>query len=274
MRLVSDYNALYGEIQALKRSSGSLLTNLYASPEKFADWGQHGDLYVEQFPGTIFLLKRDDGFYHLYYHSRNANELARALTDFDAHVQMPLVVDLVGRSDEVRVMKGIFEQGGFQEYALFQRMCSGIEIATFADLTDVDDQDVACAAARDVQYITEMLKHEFDRYCEHIPTSEEIASAVRQRTILLLRYGAKTAGMLFYELTGLSSSLRYWYVDPQYRGQHVGSKLMRYYFRKCRTAKRHLLWVQQQNEIAIMRYCHYGYQPDGLVDQVMMKTVC
>ena len=76
---------------------------------------------------------------------------------------------------------------------------------------------------------------------------------------------------LFFEVTGQSSLLRHWVVDGAHRDRRVGSRLMRRYFADCKDVRRFTLWVISDNDNAIDRYKHYGYQQDGLIDQVLMR---
>jgi len=78
-------------------------------------------------------------------------------------------------------------------------------------------------------------------------------------------------GLLFFEVTGQSSLLRHWLVAPAHRDQRIGARLMRRYFADCKDVRRFLLWVISDNHNAIDRYRHYGYQQDGLIDQVLIR---
>ncbi|NTV75013.1 MAG: GNAT family N-acetyltransferase, partial [Holophaga sp.] len=68
-------------------------------------------------------------------------------------------------------------------------------------------------------------------------------------------------------------TLRYWLVDPGHRDRGIGARLIRDYFHRNPAVTRYLLWVLDSNADAIAKYGHYGYAPDGLVDQVMIREV-
>ena len=95
--------------------------------------------------------------------------------------------------------------------------------------------------------------------------------AATDRKIMVIRSGATIAGLLFFEATGQSSLLRHWVVDPARRDQRVGARLIRRYFAECTDVRRFLLWVISDNDNAIDRYVHYGYQRDGLINQVLIR---
>ena len=82
---------------------------------------------------------------------------------------------------------------------------------------------------------------------------------------------AAIMGLLFFEVDGLTSVLRYWLVGAGFRDQRVGARLIRSYFASCPAVKRFTLWVRSDNETALAKYRNYGYAADGLVDQVVIR---
>jgi hypothetical protein len=98
-----------------------------------------------------------------------------------------------------------------------------------------------------------------------------MADAAAERKVLVIRSGNAIAGQLFFEATGQSSLLRHWLVDSAHRDQRVGARLMRRYFAECTDVRRFVLWVISDNVNAIDRYRHYGYERDGLIDQVLIR---
>ncbi len=49
--------------------------------------------------------------------------------------------------------------------------------------------------------------------------------------------------------------------------------LMRHYLESHGGVRRFTLWVAAVNQNAIEKYRHYGYAPDGLVDQVLVNEM-
>jgi ribosomal protein S18 acetylase RimI-like enzyme len=131
--------------------------------------------------------------------------------------------------------------------------------------------DVRFASAGEVGRIHDVLNHNFDRYAEQIPSTGEIADGIAREQFLLVDKGGIVAGLVHYELTGLTSHLRRWFVNPDFRGQQVGSKLLRRYFALSGRATRFILWVLKSNENAIGRYLHYGYRVDDLADTIFIN---
>src|SRR5207248_2912846 len=109
-----------------------------------------------------------------------------------------------------------------------------------------------------------------DPYRDRIPHDNELAELVTGRKILLIRRGAAVGGVLIFETTGLTSHLRYWYVNQRFRDQGIGARLMRTFLRVSSGGRRILLWVVSGNADAIAKYRHYGFQAESLVDWIMI----
>jgi ribosomal protein S18 acetylase RimI-like enzyme len=74
-----------------------------------------------------------------------------------------------------------------------------------------------------------------------------------------------------FEPMGLTSHLRYWYVDEAFRNQGIGARLMRRFFRLSSGSQRLILWVAGDNSDALAKYRHYGFREDTLVDRIMIR---
>jgi ribosomal protein S18 acetylase RimI-like enzyme len=101
----------------------------------------------------------------------------------------------------------------------------------------------------------------------------EIESAIENRQVLAARREGVLAGLLFFETQGLASTVRFWTVAEKFRDCRVGSALIQHYFQTHGAVRRFTLWVNSNNENAISKYRHYGYAPDGLVDQVLANEM-
>lgn len=58
-------------------------------------------------------------------------------------------------------------------------------------------------------------------------------------------------------------------VLPEYRNQGVGSELFRQFLWEGRETKQQILWVNQANENAIVRYEHYGFKKENMYDYII-----
>jgi ribosomal protein S18 acetylase RimI-like enzyme len=270
MNLISDEAFLYRCIQAVKRQGSEFVTNFYAAPNRVKEWIKDTNLLAVESGQALFVFRTDRDFYHLYFFAADIDALDRALTGSPA-VSIEgctVVTDIVGKGEETKRLQAVCKRHGFQNHISLFRMS---RIAREPQASIFDDDAVMFARSSDAPKIVALMEASFDRYAEQLPTTAEIALAAGSDSILIVRRGQDIAGFLFFEVTGQTSILRYWLVAPGFRDQHVGSKLMQRYYRECAAVRRFLLWVIAGNDNAAKRYRHYGYQPDGLLDHVMIK---
>jgi GNAT superfamily N-acetyltransferase len=275
--------AVYEQMDRARRA-GPLMTNFYPVPDKLQRSVERAELFSMTAGNVLFVLRRDRDFLHLSYVASSAAELAPALREVVASITETITVDVLGRRDHVAPIAELFAQAGFRGQCTLERMTRG----TKAGQAEPGAQPVPPAAADpavvlagegDGAALAGMLETALDRFSEQIPDADEMAKAAAERKVLIIRSGIRSgigsgdtiAGMLFSEITGQSSLLRHWLVDPAFRDQRIGARLMRRYFADCKDVRRFLLWVISDNHNAIDRYRHYGYQQDGLIDQVLIR---
>jgi len=213
------------------------------------------------------LFRRDRDFHHLYHVACSREALAHALETFaQAPLSTDVTADLVGSEADVRAMADTYAQCGFREYSsLFRMTCTG----SMRFASDESPQ-VVYATRDDAPKILAFLEGLLDRFAEQIPELDQLEAAATCDSILLAKTEKELAGMLLFEKSGHSAVLRYWVVDDRYRNQGIGALLIKKFFRLCNDSKRITLWVVSDNHDAIGKYRHYGFQRDGLVDQIMI----
>jgi GNAT superfamily N-acetyltransferase len=260
--------AIYAQMDQARRA-GPLVTNFYPVPDKLQRSVERGELFSVTAAGVLFVLRRDRDFLHLSFMASTAAALGPALRELVASLTETVTVDVLGPRERVAEITELFGQAGFAAHATLQRMTKVSKPGEVPPAAP--DPALALASRDDAAALAGMLDAALDRHAEQIPDEDEMARAAADRQVLILRSGAALAGLLFFEVTGQSSLLRHWLVDPAHRDQRVGARLMRRYFADCKDVRRFLLWVISDNHNAIDRYRHYGYQQDGLIDQVLIR---
>lgn len=266
MKQLGSVAAVYEEMDRAKRA-GSLTTNFYPTQDKLQRWTSGGELFSLTAGNVLFLLRRDRDFLHLSYLANRPADLAAALGELVANTNETFTADVLGKEQPVAEITEMFVAAGFRAHSTLHRMTL---TGTSPAAVDVDSE-VVFASTDDAAALAAMLEGALDRFAEQIPDADEMRRAAADRKVLVIRSGGALAGMLFFDLTGQSSLLRHWLVDEAHRGQRVGARLMRRYFAECKDVRRFVLWVISDNDNAIDRYKHYGYQRDGLIDQVLMR---
>jgi ribosomal protein S18 acetylase RimI-like enzyme len=258
-------------ISRAKADAPAYCSNFFPAPRKIQDWITHGELFYEQSDGAALLLRKDRDFWHLYFCAASPTSLQQAVTAFPMLGTEPVVVDLVGQEPACADLAGLFEAAGFRLYNRLFRMARIVSSTT--PPAAAPDPRVVLAAQADCQSILDLLLQSFDRRAEQIPMLYEIEAAVGAGQIWVARNEGALAGLLFFETQGLTSTLRYWLIAPEFRTQRFGSGLMRRYFVEHPAVRRFLLWVIAGNTNTIAKYEHYGFAPDGLIDKVLANEM-
>jgi ribosomal protein S18 acetylase RimI-like enzyme len=180
-----------------------------------------------------------------------------------------LVSDLLGREDVLGPIARAYEAAGFRTHTTLIRMVRIVD-ESLPDGGEYDD--VTFAEPADVAAIRAFLAQLLDRFADQIPEEDELHSAVARQNILIVRRYGELAGLLIFDKTGLTTTLRYWYVGPEFRNEGIGARLIKTLFRIARGGRRIVLWVARENGVSIEKYKHYGFQVEPLIDQIMMRT--
>lgn len=267
MKVYTERAELYSAYDEAKRSATRFVTNLFPEPHKIERWLKDRQLHEVVRGRAMILLRKQEDLFYVIFAVADPDALIESLKKLPTN--LVCVCDLVGRPDEVEELTACFEKAGFRKYKTLQRLVRMADsVASYSH-----DSNVEYACVTDVPKVLNSLVTSFDRYAEQIPSHEELVLATEQKRILIIRDGAELAGFLFFEQQGQTAVVRYWFVSSESRDAGIGSKLMKTFFNRCSNARRSLLWVISTNENAIAKYDHYGYKPDFLNDQVMIKGI-
>ena len=244
------------------------ITNFFLSQEKCNLLINNNLLYYVCFKKCIFILFKDYNFYHIYYICSNENELNECLNDIiSKYSEYIYITDIIGSEANIQGISSIFSKSGFEKYKLLYRMN---RINNLSE-TQVIDSKVENALITHTEQIHFLLEKYFDKYCEQIPMIKEINNFIEKENVLILLEKDVIIGFVIFEINGMTSYLRYWFVLPEYREKKIGSVLLREFFNKTKETKRQLFWVIAENENAIIRYKHYGFKSEDMFDQVMIR---
>lgn len=153
----------------------------------------------------------------------------------------------------------------FNEYNKLIRMSR----MTPQDDTFVLNDKVEIGSIEDANQVRELLLMNFDIKCEQIPYQEEIDQYAKDKRILVYKENSEVYGFVIFESNRSTHYLRYWFVHPEHRDKKIGSMLLNRFFYEGNNTRRQLFWVITNNENAIKRYRHYGFQEEDLYDIVL-----
>ncbi|MGH9561357.1 MAG: GNAT family N-acetyltransferase [Terracidiphilus sp.] len=256
-------------IQAIRRHADSFTTNLFAARHELQQWLDDG-VMLQYEPGCRILLLRRDGCFHRLYHVASVPSELHAIEAF-VHKHEPrtdIVADLIGTDSSLDREAECYRNSGFEEYTVLLRMA--LMTGAFGGGTE-EGTCGAFATSADVFPVTRFLDGVLDPFRDRVPAQAEVVAAVERSSILVARDGEEIEGLLWFEHSGATSLLRYWYVAPGHLRQGIGGGLMQHYLKLCSGKRRILVWVVRENALASAIYRHYGFREDGLVDRILLR---
>jgi len=268
MQPISASRQILDAIQQAKAGATAFCTNFYPVESRLQNWIAHAELFEEHHPGAVFFFRNDRDFRHFYFCAADVAALGQGMAASPALRAGGIVADIVGNESSLAPLAAAFEQAGFRRYTRLVRLAR-----IGRPETNGEESAVVWAEAADRPAALELIESAFDRYGEQIPTPYEMEAAIASRQMLVVKSEGRLAGLLFFETQGITSTVRFWAVAEDFRGRHIGSSLMRQYFRIHAPVRRFTLWVNSANENALTKYRHYGYAPDSLVDQVFANEM-
>jgi GNAT superfamily N-acetyltransferase len=269
MKNIDRHDYVTAAISMIRSHKEGFLTNYYISEERCNLLIQKHLFYSISYEKCIFILHKDHKFYHIYFFVTNQRQLEESLKDLiRQYTKTAFVVDIVGNQAAIDELISVFTLMGFEKHTLLYRMnrLKNLDEPQILDpRVNYATLDISCQ-------LQELLERYFDKYSEQIPLPEEISQWIAGNTVLIASEQKQVIGFVIFEIHGVTSYLRYWFVHPAYRDKKIGSALLRQFFHECRNTKRQLFWVIAANENAVVRYEHYGFIPEPLFDHVMIKS--
>lgn len=259
------------KLVAQARNEGLVVTNFFPDEARMSAWCRGGAFYEARCGDTLFFLRRQPMFFNVYFMSRSADALGR---DWEAFVSEngngKWIVDLIGPDRARQPLENVMASVGFSRLTTLQRMGR----KTPEDV-EVPSPDVEHATFDDAGKIKELLDTFFIAEEEQIPSVEEIGKWIEAQSLYIIRGGVanQIEGFVIFDLSPAMLYLRYWFVHPSARCKGVGGRLLKSMFAAGRNTKRQYFWVKTDNENAIKRYQHYGFQFESIQDVVMGLTV-
>lgn len=261
-----DVLALKQQVTVLKRG---FLTNFFLDIPKINLLISKGILFYQNINDTIFFFKDSENFKNLYYFATTLGNLEKDLQILLAeNEETTYIVDLVEKKNNIDPLRAIFLNSNFNQYTSLIRMS---RLVQDTGITFKKNQNIEVANPKKALEIYNLLQNYFDTFAEQLPFIEEIELLISNDNIILYLEDDKIIGFLIYELIGLTSYLRYWFVHPDHRDKKIGSSLLNTFFELSNDTKRQLFWVIESNGNAIKRYEHFGFVKEDLLDCIMIN---
>jgi len=268
MKQIINQESFNDLIKQVKTVNGRLLTNFFIDIEKLDYWLNGENLYYKLTENGLLIFRTDGQFYHLYYYTASSENLFKLLTaDFPSNIVT--VTDVVGKMQDIKSIVDTFTTAGFHTYAQLNRYTRiNNSDSNFYQLSNI----VQIATSDCTNRIFELFNENFDKYAEQLPQYHEVENLINKNNVFVIKNKDSVKGFLIFTTNGQTTLLNNFLVDKQFRGEGVGSKLIKHYICKSADIKRMNLWVLADNEAAINIYKEHGYMKDNLVDVVLKKA--
>ena len=272
MRQVADWQEVVALVASC-RNEGLCVTKFFPDETRMTAWCRDLAFFVERCGNTQFFVRRQAGFCNLYFMSKSSEALAFDLKSFlSVKGRGRWVVDLIGPDAVRKPLESAFASHGFSSLTTLQRMGRRTPAEGYPEQSE---SVVVCANSDDAEKVKSLLDGYFIAEEEQLPSIEAILKWIDAGTLYLTRGDQSNAilGFTIFDLTPAALYLRYWFVHPDFRGRGIGGQLLKAMFAAGCNTKRQYFWVKTDNENAIKRYQHYGFQFEPMRDVVMALTL-
>lgn len=257
---IDELNSYFNDIRQKRKG---VLSNLYINHFKYTLWIKKKELYFIKIGECYFIIRKSSAVNNLFYVTTDIENLQKSLKEFLSKISFQIMIDLVGDT-RIEFLKQLFIDNGFTEYEYIYRMCR-----TGVPNYKEPHVNVIFATECDADNVYTMLCMNFNPLSEQIIEKEELDKFISEKSVLLYKQNNKICGFIIFELNGYTLYLRYWFVSPDFRNLHIGSKLLNAFMYYGRETKRQMFWVLANNDNAIKRYKHYGFKEEKMYDYVL-----
>lgn len=255
-KLLTSAEELKKIISEFKRTKKDSLTNYIPNSALHNKWAQSGNAVIYAFDDGVFITHDKGVMLETIFISDSRENITRCLEVINNDSGKNVVVERVFR-------EGKDKQIGNPDYIL-RRM---IRIENRDEIKSPSER-VEKASVKDINGIREIFTEHFNPLTERIPDNEELERLIKMNGISVVRNSERIIGMIIYEKNPTSIHLRYWWVSPTQRNKGIGADLLRDYFLAGQNCKLQFLWVFSDNNDAISKYRHYGFDFDGIADEI------
>lgn len=256
MKLLNSYCEIAKIIKEAKLAGISNYSNYFPNPKLHAEWISKNELWVWKQKNIILLIHKLKKFSEIFFFSKDIDSLRSALESINLKKSNPILLEIINKSET--------DLYNLPVSKILKRM---VRIGTPENFSS-DRKSVIRADISYKDILTNIFEKNFHPAIEHIPDDNELSQLIENNCVYICNTENEIAGFIIFELVGSSVHLRYWWVNPLYRNQGVGSSLMSLFFEVGKNTVRQFLWVFDDNENAIKRYKHYGFKFDGMFDRI------
>lgn len=257
MDLIKSHSELGLIVKNAKDLGEAKVTNYFPNPPIHNLWINEGKMAHRKIGTSTFIIHDREFYREIFFLSDNLVNAKKDLAVLKEEIVLPAVVEIISKES--------FHEDIYPTAVLKRMTRVGHPLQR-----DIDGH-ILLATLDDINDIRSIFASDFNAALERVPNHNELSSLIENGCITLYKSEKKEiVGFVIYERQGKSLHLRYWWVSPCMRNVGVGSSLMSAFFCAGDATQRQYLWVFDDNENAIKRYRHYGFEFDGMIDAITL----
>lgn len=257
---IGSYEAYQEAVERYRKKA--VFSNAYFLKSAVLEMIERESLYDMEWEGNLYLFRREEGFFRLFYYIGNVEIRERI------PLSAPMIVEFVYQ-EEMQPKKQ--EEAAFLKKLGFRLGRHSCRLELKGEAVVCEDTDsamkasaVAYAEETETDRINTLLRETFNPMYAYIPSLEELRKMIMDREILVVRQEGAVAGVLHFEMQKGNMMLWQIAVDPRFRGRGLGRCLLDGWHSIYKdSVKAFVLWTDAENDRAIQMYTAAGYQPDG-----------
>lgn len=263
-----DVQELFAQVNRIKKEN-SYVGNNYLTLSALTEFSVQEDSLLIYNNDAIALICEDVGVTRLHFYLSTQNAVPALEELLETVPRRPILVDCVGREEQIDILSQILCKGGFEHYTRMSRLRGKtIHVTSLPRGTEA----VQLACPQDVEEIVELLNQVFDPYVSHLPKREKLLYLIENQLIYCVKKDGRVIGAECFERIGKQGLYLYQsVVEQKYRGSGLGSLLWQYSLYHLQDSYFFLtVWVEDNNFGPIQKYQSGGLSFDGLKDAILI----
>lgn len=243
--------------QVKAQSTGAFHTNYFRQ----AMAGSH--IMSSATARTVLVLNNEHDFFRLYFFTTDSADLEEVLssTDFPGET----VIGYLTRSADQKIADA-FGRTGFNPIAKYRRMIT-YQLPAYRPSASLE-----YATAADIDELYRALFQIFNKYTDHLPTSERLSSYIKNEWVIVNRAVDRIPGAVCFQIEGPRVNYNFIYNATGNALDFMRLQNNFYGVMHQRGIRAGFLWINEaENRLAKM-YQSMGWQFDGLKDHFYLRS--
>ncbi|MDP2538705.1 hypothetical protein Q5I06_02765 [Helicobacter sp. faydin-H76] len=243
-----DINDIRSQIFLIKKNAKNIYTNFYT---------QLNIAYqVKILSHSIIILKKELGFWRLYFFSNDIKKLQDTLSKIQNNA--PICIEILQKQEEI-ILNSAKKQT--------------VYIRLRKNLSNISKMEIQQPPYKkpSAKKFYELIQKDFNIYFDHLPTLETIKDWIKNKRILYIKKERQIISYLIFNINGKGAYINY---IANYGGKDSLIKIWQMFYQELNNfdIQSIYLWCDTKNTKAMNMYQIEGFSPDGLKNFIYLKA--